>query len=562
MATGIWALWQDTPSGDTVLQHIVYDAGSWTTDSDIACPEALTNATSGPLHMSTCVLRSWPVDRNIVYFAGRSDVDGHLKAWRYDHNVGEFTQLLDVEATSGTWPFATGLWLSHSLPERAWLVSGNGSGWSVFNNQNVDGAQGVWYSEFAGDFTSYGYALGNPYSGSNINHPNSLQDIRVDESTDPPKITVSHSPTADGGVTTPNSYPHWSLITETVDNGINWVDVPHPTGLKFLAGWVGFISNTPDSTFLANNGSPTGAYSFADTNFGTEPVAGEFATTGEGPYGHNTIDLCFPDGDGLVAFWSNQGQIDIHAARAGAVTSTFTDASWGSFTPTACRVADTGGVAIALCEDNTSPCAVVIVLDYGDSVDFTLIADRAGLAVDFAPEETPPPPVHEVLRESLTFYDDRMFTVRTGYYVASDSAAEATLNAQGIAGLVEALSNAHLVIARGPWNLPPVVPVQGSDDTYNMAESVLRFVFLTDNATPINLDVPCPTSAALLDDQELYAILNPAVADLTTQAISYRLANRGGLEATLFVGAQRLLRPRRSVQNVRTLDPTVTSESE
>lgn len=560
MAVNLWALW--TKGADTVLQRISVDAGVWTLDDQITCPEPLTNANSGPLYMSTCVLRSWPMDRNILYFAGRSDVDGHLKAWRYDNNVGEFTLLLDVEATSGSYPFATGMQCSHSLPERCWFVSGNGSAWGLFNNQNIDGAQGVWYSEFGGAFISYGYALGQAYSGSNINHPNSLMDILVGEADVPPSLNVTHSVSNDGGLFTPNTYPHWFVLAVSPDSGLHWIDVPHPTGLQFLAGWVAFMSLIPASTFMVMNGSSTGPYSFDDTNFGTEPVAGGGSATGLGPYAHNSTCLCFPDGDGLLAFWSNIGQIDVHGARAGVTTATFTDASWASISPTACRVSETGGVAIALCEVNLNPCAVIVITDYGASMDFTLVDDVGGLAVDFGPESTPPPPVHQVLRESLTFYDDRMFAVTSSYYVASDSEAEAKVNAQGIAGLISALSNGHLVSARGPWNLPPVLPTQGASAVYNMAEMVLRFVFLTENATPINLDVPIPTESALLDDQELYAILNPAVADLASGAVSYRLANRGGLEATLFVGASRILRPRRSVQNIRTLDPTVTSESE
>lgn len=560
MTVTLWALWQDTMTGDSLLQRITKDGATWTAETPIVCPEPLTNANVATLFMSTAILRAWPQDRRIVYFAGRSDVDGHLKAWRYNDHDATFTQLLDEAPSSGTWPFATGMWASYTGVERCYLVVGNGSGWGIFNNQNVDNCQVVWLSVSGGAFGAYGAGVGLGYSESNINHPNSLQTILVAESDEGDSPTVSHSVTWDGPGS-PNTYDHWKIISVTPDGGLTWLDEPHPTGLQFLAAWVAFLSPSFIGAYLVVNGSSTGPYSFDDTNFGTLPPAGGGSSTGLGPYGHNTVCLPFQDADILLAFWSNQGQIDVHSPITGAAVSTATDAGWSSISPTACRVAESGGAAIALCEGNVSPTGVLVSEDYGSTWDTLYIENRAGLAVDFG-EAAPPPPTTTVLRETLTFYDSRMFAISTSYYVAADDLDEARTNAQGIAGLIEALSNGMLVGARGPWTLPPVVPTPGADATYNMVEMGLRFVFLTDNGTAINLDVPVPTDAALLDDQELYAILNPAVADLTTGAITYRLANRGGLQATLFVGAMRYLRPRRTTQNIRTLDPSETSEAE
>lgn len=555
MATSIWALWQDTVSGDTLLQRITKRGAVWTEETPITCPDKLTNANVSTLFMSTAILKSWPQDRNIVYFAGRSDTDGHMKAWRYNDHDGTFTQLLDVNPTSGTWPFATGMWPSRTGTERCYLVTGNGSGWGIFNSQNLDGAQGVWLSTAGGAFGSAGAGRELAYSNSNINHVNSLMTILVDEGEAGDVLSVTHSATVDFS-NPPNSYPHWNIVGVSNNGGATWTDQHHPTGLRFLAPWVAFLSPSFLGAYLVCNGSSTGPYSFSNQNFGTLPPYGAGATTGIGPYGSNCACLPFEDADTLLAFYTNVGQIDIHSPITGSVTSTVTNAGWSSFSPTACAVMPTGGAAVGLCEGNISPTAVVLSEDYGSTWTSHFIADRAGLGVDFAEATEPPPAL--AWPQAFSWRDSRGFTGITRFHVSGTNQTDARANAIIILGYLLPVTNASFAGAHGAWTSVASDVTNGSDDTYNNIETRVRFTFLTDTAGVVQIEVPCPKESIFLDDQEALNLLDPDVSDIAANLVISGLCNRGGMLATQFLGGGRVEGPIRTKFNAGVLNPEET----
>lgn len=571
MAHGFWALVNETGASVTELQKITTVGAVVQQGLNLTLPEPLTRVDASSIG-STAAICSLPYDRTIVYIAGRSDTTGELVAWRCDTVAQTFTELMREPPATGTWPFAMKLYAGHqSNHERVYLAVGNGSGWGVFANQNPEFPQGVWKSDLGGAFFGLGLGREWPYSGSNINHPNSLTDLyALEDASDPPSDVLVTGHTVTWVFSNPpNVAGNWAIAD--VNSGGGWLHIPHSTGLRFVGGWQTSLSRegtdpTSDAdAWGVTNGSGVGPYSFADTNFGV-PISPLVPGSGavSGTYHSNSRCLVFPDNLAVLLAFAvgsvGQGEIYRHSPITGAPILIFSDTNVAQFPSTAVLVSEMGGVAAALSGSSFGACHLMVSEDYGASFLQFDLPGWTGMAL--AEADPDPLTAVPVFRETVTWMDDRGFTGRTQFYVGGASEDDARPHALAIVNALTAITRASLASASGPYTVPPAAPDYGDSLAYNMIEAELIFTFLTDDAVGVNLNVPAPVDNALVSDQETIAVLNVAVIDLTTAAVDHLLCTRGGEQVIAWVGARREMRAQRTRQSIRGIDPSETTSSE
>lgn len=566
MSVALWLLQNNTVSGETVIQKVEVQGTVFTLFDAVALPEALTHNGAGLDVGSTAAICSLPSNRNIVYIAGRSDVTGELVAWRYDDESPGFTELMREAPATGTWPWAVGLYAFQSVAEYVGLAVGNGSAWGTFANQNPEHPQGLWISNagapFVGAYPTHKY----PYSGSNINHPNSVTDIKAIEVT-PPVWYFAHTPTVRSPFS-PNTTPNYAIIDTYTEGDALALDVPHPTGLAFVGGWAGALSTrTNDPTDASNvyiviNGNTTGAHAFATLGFGTNVNVNTHGagSTGLGAYHSNSRCLVFPDNTTrLVSFYDDDGTIEVFSPIAGAVITTVTDTIYGLFQATCVGVSETGGVAYGITTQKFGLAHVLVSEDYGGGFVAGAIPDVIGMAIAFGPEV--PPAAQRVWPQAYMWADSRGFVGITRIYVGGTSQADARGNAIAILALLLPLSNAAFLGAIGAWTSSPDIFSPGASLQYENIESRLKITFLTEVNTIVEVDIPCPKVDLLLENQESLDILQTDLADAVAGIVTLKLCNRGGMEAIQWLGGGRYERPRRRIQTIRTLNPEETGPS-
>jgi hypothetical protein len=571
VAIGFWALVNDSGAGNTQLQKITTIGSIAQLGLNLVLPEPLTRNGDTDIS-STAAICSLPYDRTIVYIAGRSDSTGELVAWRCDTVAETFDELMREPPATGTWPWAMKLYAGHqSNHERVYLAVGNGSGWGVFANQNPEFPQGVWLSDLAGAFSSLGLGREWAYSGSNINHPNSLTDLyALEDPADPPSdvLVTGHTVTW-VFANPPNVAGNWAIAD--VNSGGGWLHIPHSTGLRFVGGWQTSLSRegtnpTSDAdAWGVTNGSGVGPYSFADTNFGV-PISPLVPGSGavNGTYHSNSRCLVFPDNLAvLVAFAVGsvgQGEIYRHSPITGAEVLIFSDTNVGQFPSTAVLVSETGGIAAALSGKSFGACHLLVSSDYGASFLVHDLVGWAGMALTEAnPDALSSVPVFQ---QTATWMDDRGFTGNTNFYVGGGDEDEARLNGLAIVNALTSITRGQLISAKGAYTLPPTRPDYGDSLPYNFIESELLMTFITDDDVAVNLSIPTPVDNSFVSDQETISILNVAVNDVVTAALDHLLCTRGGVPVLRWVGAQRVMRAQRARQSIRGLDPSETTSSE
>jgi hypothetical protein len=566
MAQTFWALMRGQGNGTSsaYLRQGQVDASGWAWIAPaIPLPVGCWGfATGTQTTIVGGVVRFAPDDDTQLYISVFANAGAGYRLWayRYDTVADTFTQIMSEAVPGVEAPVPTDfVFATISGVRNIWLlVVGSGYVGTTGTASN----QGVYQCVGDAGFALVGSGHFYPYNSGNINNPASPTGMMLDPGP-PRRLWVSHTETR------PDSFSDGHWISISTDDGVTWDDQNSSSQSSFSLGALAYLEFLPGqtpNTWYAADFSGTGPYSNADqtgrwfcddggdTWINWEPLIG---VSGQ-------ICMPFPSAPQNGIAWPSFEGHPFYTHNNG---NTWTDggspAGFGDcFGWRAGRCHPSSPVAVGISVARATDLSYIWwTEDAGDTWHQEVLSNvDEGVSLDFGPPEFPP--VTQVLHQTLTFRDSRMFVGQSRYYVSADTDAEAHYNALGMASLLSPLSNGHFTGAVGPYTTPPTSPTPGSNDTYQMVEMVVRLTWITANGVAIGIDVPCPKASIFIADQESLSYLNPDISVLGDGGINYKLCTRGGELAVSFVGGTRIMRGFRSNENVRTLDPTETNSSE
>lgn len=566
---GIWALFRTVggPSANPGWIRKGHYAGAsfvWDTPQ-IPCPDPLQAYPAGNAYFG--YLKVDPFASHLIWVNNFVLVAGAFKnrTYLYDSLANTWTIKADLAYVSGP-----AFWCCDMVFDEdgahtyAWMALATDG---AVGGAGVSPGQGVYMSTDRGAFTfkGSGIELLHSYTQGNVNAPQSLTSLTIKRGTGGARrLYVSHNSTwaFPGGQT--------YVISVSADDGATWLDQGGWAGNKFMLESMAVLRYVPgspygDGWYVADH-SPAGNYSAAASGRVPHDLTGNTwggflnPTPASGclafPFASNVLrGVAYPtDGVGAdtLAYTTDGGNNWTGFTRPVG----HRPGIWYRGARTAEGSLDTAGVFLHRA-DNTSE--IWWSEDGGitwASADAEPNAD--GLSLDFG-DFTPDQP--QVWPQSFYWADSRGFVGRTRFFVAGDSQADAGAHALAILGLLSPISTARFLAAVGAYNTEPFAPFVGTDAEYNNVEQVLRLEFLTAQRSIVAVEMPCPTEAIFLDDQESLALLNPALAAAIAGIPPERLANRGGQEAVTFIGGSRISRPQRQRHSIRTLNPNETGPS-
>jgi len=166
------------------------------------------------------------------------------------------------------------------------------------------------------------------------------------------------------------------------------------------------------------------------------------------------------------------------------------------------------------------------------------------------------------LPEHLTYRDAKGNTGRVSYYVnGALGALAADTAAQAIATPLDALTNAHLQQAIGPFTSLPTEVIYGANATYGSIEDKAIFTFQTANGTIHRVQVPAPIAAIFLADGETIDTTNTLVVAFVSAYIANAFS-RTGVAITFGAQGTRIRRKMHRRANIFVLDPSLVGTEE
>ena len=562
MASSFWAFFREktVPAAtDGWIRRGHFSGASWAWDTaQIPFPDAC-QAYGSYAHYG--YLKIDPADSNLLWVGTFVSVSGTLRFRMYLYDVGSNAWTLKLNL-----PYVSGpaLWCcdmafintgGHHYAYAAIATDG------AIGGAGASPGQGVYVSTDYGNFAAAGSGVGSghTFSGGNVNDPLSLTSLTAVGTT----LYAGHNSTGDAPYTSV-----WVTAFST-DGGATWTEnsIDVFPGNKFmLEAFTVLRPNWSGALWYCASHAPTGASYPA-----SEGVLDWTPGTGWGSFGNPTpapgsIAYPFPGfaGKGVAFPTQGSGEDEFGYTSDGGVnwTSVAAPVSGNRFWYRAGRTSqtseDAAGVTLS---GGTSSCYLMWTEDAGHTWHYAVVESNAdGLSLDIGAFIPPEPAL--VLLETLTFRDARMFVGQSRFYIAADTETEAHDNAEGLANLLDVLSNGLMTGTVGPYSSPPVAPGPGVPEVYQNIEMVIRLTWITADGVAIGIDVPAPLSELFIDDQESYVLLSPFITDVAAGAITYKLCTRGGQLAVSFVGATRVMRGFRSTQSIRTLDPSETSTAE
>jgi hypothetical protein len=567
MATG-WAFFQEYGTGGLSSAgwirpgSVVGSVFAWLHD---AIPFPVNVWTYRPDYTGTGYIVVDPLDPDYVWVAACVDTGGinlFTRCYTYRYSTDTWTLLLDVPFVGPSTPLIVDM--CFDTDGTAFLaVGGNGA----YGLGGGVGEGGIYKSVARGAFTGIGSGHEHGYNSGNINGPASLTALDIAPTTEEGSrvLYTAHTLTRLNGL-----QPTGWVTSSSADDGASWHDpVPTYNGNQFRLECLTvlrLVAIGGGLWYVADN-SGTGAYSTANLSARIDGTPSNGPT---GSYGGGIAD------SGSIAYpFSSDPTKGVAFPTAFATTlvlySTVDEGgSWvahsqglehAPFGYRGGRTLDGTLTAAGVSQDNASHLSEIWWTEDGGLTWHSATAEENAIGLSWAFGPFNPSP-SQVWLEVLTFRDSRMFAGQTRYYVGGVDETEARGNALAIAALLTPLSNGQWTGASGPYNTPPLAPTQGADALYQNIEEVIRLTWITADGVAIYVEVPCPKSALFLDDQESLALLNPAIAAVSTGVLSYKLCTRGGALAVSFIGATRIMRGFRATQTMRTLDPSETSTGE
>lgn len=446
------------------------------------------------------------------------------------------------------------------------IVSSNGA----LGLGGIDTAQGVYRSVDRGNFTYQGSGVdaSHHYTNGNINHPQSLTALTLIPAAGETgrQLWVSHNSTWTG------SGAVW-VTAVSGDEGVSWSENPinHWPGNQFMSESYGVLRYTPtggvggDGWYAASN-APTGPIGAdAEGKWYYDLSSATWGGTAGSPT-HNNASLpmpflsdpskgvAWPVSTGFDPAYTNDGGGSWHVvARPVGHQPGF----WYRAGRTKVDELVAAGVSLA---DPDHFSELWWSEDAGVTWNFALVESGAdGVGFDFTPFV---PPVAAVWPQVFTWADSRGFTGDTTFFVTGTDQIDAGIHAHNILDLIEPMTTARFLGARGAYNTSPVNEFPGTDGQYNNIEQRLSLVFQTGERNPIALTLPCPAKQLFLDDQQSLDLLNPSLAAAIAGIPGERLCNRGGQEAVEFAGGTRYSEPTRRKSNIRIKNPDETGPGE
>jgi len=563
----IWGLFQNYNTGffssNAWIRPGHFSGSSFAWDHDpILVPEQFTAYYPDPVF--TGHLSVDPYNDRWIWVYGVTNISGHFHArvWVYDRILEIWHDLFDVDG--GTTDFPICVDMAFDVDDTMFMAIGNAGATGL--GAGVPTGQGVYMCHARGAFTAAGSGHEHGFNSGNVNNPHTLTALDLAPTTEEGGriLYTAHSLTRINGLQATG----W-VTSSSADDGATWHDpVPTYNGNQFrievltvMRLWSG-----GGGLWYCSDNSGTGAYSTSNlsaTIAGT-PADGPTGGYGAGIFDSGSIAFPFADGTHAVAFPTQIATtLNLYGSADGGAT--WTGHTQGlehkGFWYRGGRAARTGLDAAGVSRDNPSHNSEIWWTEDGGTTWHGALAEETaiGLSLDFG-EFVPAPAT--VYLETLTFRDARMFVGQSRYYIAGATETEAHDNAEGLANLLDVLSNGLMTGTVGPYSSPPVAPGPGVPEVYQNIETVIRLTWITADGVAIGIDVPAPLSELFIDDQESYVLLSPFITDVAAGAITYKLCTRGGQLAVSFVGATRVMRGFRSTQSIRTLDPSETSTAE
>lgn len=559
---GVWGFFMEPGTGgyygDAWIRNgrVKGNSFAWNTDP-IAFPEQVWRYEPAPFQAG--YIAADPRDDDLLWVSAFVTADGstfHVVIYTYVISTDTWTRLLN-ETMGGD----GAIWVCDMAFDADGATFACIAGGGALGGGDVGTPQGVYLSQDAAEFGYQGAGKDGPYWEGNINKPKSLTAMTIIPAADPTgrRIFVAHNQTGTTQFTR-------HVVSVSDDDGVTWDDQSNWPGSQFSLECLTVLRYLPgqehDGWYASDHGG-VGAYSIGEQTFTNVYNLTDDTWDGNGGVTDDSGVMMYPfaaDPSRAVAFGTRGDTKLYHSTDGGASWNSYERALGHrqSFNYRGARTHPfnfyAAGVTLPTAADASD---IWWTPDGGDHwYSAEAEASGVGLSLDFAQSLEPDEGIYE---EVLSWRDARLFVGRSRFYVHGDTPAEALDNAQAFAGLLAVLTTAEFTQAVGPWTTAPVAPVAGSNDQYNNIETIAQFAWDTAEGQRIIVELPCPPSGMWYSDQESWSLLSGEVADLAAGALTYRLCTKGGISATQFIGARRIMRGFRGSETIRTLSPDETT---